>query len=101
MTHALPLDDLRTLLPDWRRHLRVVHRAPTTITSYLRVADAFVDYLVASGMPTAAGAVTREHVERYLEAMFERGSSAANVAKHHRSLQRWRAARSTTRRWSG
>lgn len=65
----------------------------------MRVANDLVDYLVAQGMPTAASAITREHLERYLVHLQERPNrhtgkpvSAANVAKHYRTLQqlfRW------------
>jgi site-specific recombinase XerD len=98
-TRAVALDDLRELLPDWRRHLRAVNRAPSTIRSYLTVADEFVAFLLDSGMPTAAASVTREHIEAYLVYLTERPNkrtgnplSAAQVAKNYRSLQqlfRW------------
>jgi site-specific recombinase XerD len=96
---ALPLDDLRELLPDWRRHLRAANKAPNTVNSYLGVAEEFLDFLVAQGMPTASSAIGREHLEHYLVHMQERPNrrtgkplSAAHVAKHYRSLQqlfRW------------
>lgn len=107
MTHAdtaaggsvLPLDDLRELLPDWQRHLRAANKAPATISSYLRVAEEFVGYLVETGMPTGASALTREHVETWIVHLTERPNkrtgkplSAAQVAKSYRSLQqlfRW------------
>lgn len=42
-------------------------------------------------MPTAADAVTREHIEAWLEPMHERGLSPAMVARHDRNLQQlWR-----------
>lgn len=98
-TDALPLDDLRELLPDWQRHLRATNKAPSTISSYLRVAEEFVAFLLESGMPTSASAISREHIEHYLVHLQERPNkrtgkplSAANVAKHYRSLQqlfRW------------
>jgi site-specific recombinase XerD len=96
---AVSLDDLRELLPDWRRHLRAANKAPNTISSYLRVAEEFVAFLLESGMPTGASAIKREHVEHYLVHLQERPNkrtgkplSAANIAKHYRSLQqlfRW------------
>ncbi len=90
-TQAPALDDLSTLLPDWRRHLRAANRAPATIASYLRVAEMFTGYLRERGMPTAAGSVAREHVEHYLADLSDR-TAPATVAKHYRSLQqlfRW------------
>jgi site-specific recombinase XerD len=88
---SAPVDELATLLPDWRRHLRAVNRAPATIASYLTVGAAFSDYLLARGMPTAVGSLTREHVEHYIADLADR-VSAPTVAKHYRSLQqlfRW------------
>jgi site-specific recombinase XerD len=88
---APPIDDLSTLLPDWKRHLRAVNRAPATIDSYLNVGSAFHAYLVSHGMPVAAGSITREHVEHYIADLGDR-LAAPTVAKHYRSLQqlfRW------------
>jgi site-specific recombinase XerD len=88
---SVAVDGLAGLLPDWRRHLRAVNRSPTTIDSYLTVGRLFCDYLEQKGMPAAAGAVTREHVEAYLADMLDR-VRPATVAKHYRSLQqlfRW------------
>jgi site-specific recombinase XerD len=45
-----------------------------------------IDFLVAHGMPTTATGVRREHIEAFLAADVDRWS-AANVAKHYRSLQ--------------
>jgi site-specific recombinase XerD len=79
-------------LGDWRVSLRAKGRSLATIASYRAVGEAFVAYLTETGMPTTAGGVTREHVERYLAGMHERGLAPATVAKHFRSLQqlfRW------------
>jgi site-specific recombinase XerD len=90
-TQAPPLDDLRELLPDWRRHCRAINLAPSTIASYQRVGVSFVAYLIDHGMPTTASAVKREHIEAYLADLADR-VAPATVAKHYRSLQqlfRW------------
>jgi site-specific recombinase XerD len=94
-TKAPPaLDDLRTLLPDFRRHLRARNKAPDTIDSYLKIAREFTEYLVESGMPTIAADVGREYLEHYFVYLQERPNkrtgkpvSASYVAKHYRSLQ--------------
>lgn len=86
------VDDLAVLLPDFRRHLRAINRAPATIDSYLQCGHALLDYLTANGMPTRVGAITRDHLEAYLEHRVESGRAAADTAKHYRSLQqlfRW------------
>lgn len=89
--------DLRALLPDWQRHLRATNRAQSTITSYRRVAEDLLDFLMDHQLPTSVDAITREHLERYLVHLQERPTrtgtpmSAANVAKHYRTLQQlWR-----------
>ncbi len=85
------VDDLGTLLNDWRTHLRARNRSKATIDSYVRCATAFRAYLVEHGMPTAVGSITREHVEAFLAALADR-VAPATTAKHYRSLQqlfRW------------
>ncbi len=81
-----PIDDLTGLLDDWRVHLRVRNRRPSTIDSYLTVGRTFVAYLSEKGMPTAATSVTREHVEHFLADLGDR-VSPSTTAKHYRSLQ--------------
>ncbi len=88
---AESVQDLSSLLPDWRRHLRAVNRAPATIGSYLTVGTAFAAYLQQRGMPTAVTSITREHVEHYIADLSDR-VAAPTTAKHYRSLQqlfRW------------
>lgn len=90
--NTLAIDDLRTLLPDWKRSLRARNRTPGTIASYLRCGQALADFLVSQGMPTTASAIAREHIESAIVGMQDRGLSAATVAKHYRSWQqlfRW------------
>jgi site-specific recombinase XerD len=91
------LDDLRELIPDWRRSLRARNVAPSTETSYTTVADAFVRWLVETGQPTTAvRAVTRQNLETYLVHVAEtpnrrtgKAISAAQVAKVYRTLQQF------------
>jgi site-specific recombinase XerD len=85
---APDLDDIRTLLPDWARHLKAKNRTPDTIKSYLRCGQNLVDFLVEQGMPTTVTGVTREHIEAFLGDMLDR-LSAATTAKHYRSLQQF------------
>jgi site-specific recombinase XerD len=80
-------DALEALLDDWRISLRARGLSVATISSYRTVAESFAAYLVAVGMPSAVGSISREHVEAYLAGMRERGLSPATVAKHYRSLQ--------------
>lgn len=80
------VDDLGSLVKDWRISLRARGRAKGTIESYVAVAQTFHAFLLANGMPTAASSITREHVEHFLAGLFDR-LSPASVAKHYRSLQ--------------
>lgn len=82
------IDDIRTLLPDWRRHLKAKNRTAATIASYLTVGEALAVWLTAQGMPTNVSAVKREHLESYLGAMLDR-LAPATVAKHYRSMQQF------------
>ena len=91
VAHRPAVDDLATLLPDWRTHLRARNIAPTTVSSYLTVGDNLLRFLVDKGMPTGAGTVHREHLEAFLAELVDR-VAPATVAKHYRSLQqlfRW------------
>jgi site-specific recombinase XerD len=84
-------DTIESLLDDWRVHLRARNRRPTTIKSYLSVARDFCGYLERIGHVGTPAAIRREHVEAYLADLGDR-TSAANTAKHYRSLQqlfRW------------
>jgi site-specific recombinase XerD len=84
-------DTISSLLDDWRIHLRARNRRPGTIKSYLSVARDFARYLERIGHAGTPAAIRREHVEAYLADLGDR-TSAANVAKHYRSLQqlfRW------------
>lgn len=90
----LALDDLRTLLPDWRRHLKAVNIADGTIKLYLRHCTAFAEFLAARGMPTAVSAIAREHIEAYIADLLERPSkrtgkplSPSYANAQYRSLQ--------------
>ena len=90
-TRRPDVDDLALLLPDWRTHLRARNVAPSTIASYQAVGANLLAFLHDKGMPTAAGRVTRDHLEAFLAELVDR-VAPATVAKHYRSLQqlfRW------------
>jgi site-specific recombinase XerD len=85
------VDDIRSLLPDWRRHLLARNKAPRTITTYLISGERLAAFLAERGMPTAVGAITREHVETFVGHLVET-CAAPTAARHYRSLQqlfRW------------
>lgn len=95
------IDDLRTLLPDFRRHLKATNKAPNTINLYLRDGETLIEFLRSAGMPTTVSAITREHLEHFLADLQERTSprtgrrlKPAYIARIYRSIQqlfRWLA----------
>jgi site-specific recombinase XerD len=90
VTTARPpgIDDIRTLLPDWRTHLKARNRSEATIASYRACGVALAAYLVEQGMPTTVTAIKREHLEAYFAAAVDR-LAPATVAKQYRSLQQF------------
>jgi site-specific recombinase XerC len=85
---VLGIDDIRTLLPDWDRHLKAKNRTEATRASYQRCGENLAAFLVEQGMPTNVQNVKREHVEAFLADMLDR-LSPATAAKHYRSLQQF------------
>ena len=88
---ATSVGDLAQLLPSWIRHLRAANLSDRTITSYQEAGLQLVTFLTASGMPTEATHVRREHVEAYLADVLTR-HKPATAANRYRSLQqlfRW------------
>lgn len=92
----LAMDDLRELLPDFRRHLKAKNRAENTINSYSQVAEDFISYLIEKHLPTVAPDITDKHLEAFLADMRDRPHkrtgkplSSAYIAKYFRSLQQF------------
>ena len=82
----LAINDLALLLPGWRTHLASRNVAPSTIASYLKVADNLLVWLAAHDRSTELATIDRRVLEGFLAELTER-VSAATVAKHYRSLQ--------------
>lgn len=87
-------DELSVLLPDFRRHLKATNKAANTIDLYIRDGQSLIEFLAAEGMPTAASAITREHLEHFLADLSERISprtgrrlKPAYIARIYRSMQ--------------
>jgi site-specific recombinase XerD len=83
------LGDIGLLRASFVRHLHAENKAPSTRTTYLKALDQFGAYLEATGMPTAVGAIRREHVEAFLVDLQERGMAPATVSQRYRSLQQF------------
>ncbi len=85
------MDDLATLLPDWRVHLRARNLAPGTINSYLISGETLLGFLRERGMPTSVSGLTRDHLEAWFADLAGR-VAPATTARHYRSTQqlfRW------------
>jgi hypothetical protein len=57
---------LSRLVDSWELSLRAGNEAPRTLETYLDSAYQLVGFLDAAGMPSAAAAIRREHVEALL-----------------------------------
>jgi site-specific recombinase XerD len=85
---ALPAGiELGGAIASYRRHLRARNIAPGTVEIYTEALSAFERFLRDRGMPLDVGAIRREHIETYLEAMQERGLKAATISLAFRSLR--------------
>jgi site-specific recombinase XerD len=82
------LNDLTAMAASWELHLEAANLSPKTIRTYLDSVRQLHDHLVTKGMPTAVGAVTREHVESFVVAVRER-TSASTAATRYRGLQQF------------
>jgi site-specific recombinase XerD len=78
--------ELSALLPSWRLSLEAANLSPRTVRAYTDDGALFVAFLGRQGMPTAAGSITREHVEAFIAAELER-TLPSSAATRYRSLQ--------------
>ncbi len=76
-------------LSSFKRHLRAENKAPSTLLTYGKAVEALALFLAASGMPTDASAVRREHIEHFLVGLQESGKRPATIAQRFRSLQQF------------
>lgn len=75
---------LADLIPSFERSLRARNRAPRTITDYVQAANRLADHLG----PIDLDAITRGHIEDYIDSITE-ASSAGHSASHYRRLQQF------------
>lgn len=86
---------IRGLLPDFRRHLQALNRAPQTINRYVVDAEILADFLDQAELPTDVSAITKAHLEAFLVDLSQRPSrrggtlSPATVARTYRSVQQF------------
>jgi len=80
-------DALRSLRDSFALHLDAT-RAPKTRRIYLDAADHLIAHLEATGMPTGARGVRREHVESYLAARRDH-VAPSTLSLEYRALQQF------------
>lgn len=87
-TSATPqsVGHLHSLVPSWLRHLRAGNRSARTVQSYEEAALQFCAFVEDQGLPTAAAAIRREHVEAWMAHLLGRWRPAT-AAVRYRSLQ--------------
>ncbi len=85
------VDDVLALLPSFERSLKARNRSPKTIRGYVESARLFAAFLGEQGMPQAAGAIHREHVEAFIGDQLERWtpSTAATRYRYLQQFFRW------------
>jgi site-specific recombinase XerD len=83
--------DADTLITSWARHLRAANLSPRTVESYTFGARQFASFAAGKGMPTEVAAITREHIETYIEDLLEhwRPSTALTRYRDLQQFFRW------------
>lgn len=82
---------LLDLLPSFRRHLAAENKAPRTVQAYVEAVSRLHEFVVSAGMPVAVAAITREHVEAFIEDQLARlkATSARSRYASLRQFFRW------------
>lgn len=80
--------NVETLSASFGRHLRAGNRSPRTIRSYLDTVAGFDVFLAERGMPRDVAAITREHVESYIEDQLARYKPTTALVRF-KSLQQF------------
>jgi site-specific recombinase XerD len=86
-TRSAPAAELSDMLRDFERSLRAERKSPKTILAYMSTGEAFRKFLHAESLPTDVKEIKREHVERYINSLVDRGLKDTTVASHYRCLQ--------------
>ena len=78
--------DITELAVSWQRDLRAANLSPRTIQSYGESVRLLTEFLLAQGMPTDVGSITREHIGAFIEDQLAR-HSAATAGVRYSSLR--------------
>jgi site-specific recombinase XerD len=79
---------VQDLYASFLRSLRAENKSPRTVETYGDAVRAFAGFLADRGMPTTVDAVTREHVEAWIQDLLARWKPAT-AANRYRALQRY------------
>jgi hypothetical protein len=79
------VSDLGTLATSYGGHLRASNRSPATVKTYAEATDQLETFLVAAGMTTDVGNITREHVEAFVLSLIDSGRAPATVSNRYRT----------------
>jgi site-specific recombinase XerD len=75
-------------LDSFVRHLRAENVSDRTVETYSEAVRQLATYLASKGMPTVPEAITREHVESFIEHLLARWKPAT-AANRYRALQQY------------
>ncbi len=82
---ASTVGDLSSLIPSFQRSLRAANKSPKTVATYSEAAEQLLAFLRASGMPTVATKISREHVEAFIERLVQT-KAPATANNRYRAL---------------
>jgi len=78
--------DLEALAPSFRLSLEAENKSPRTVKCYMEALNQLVRFLRERGMPTAAPAIRREHIEAFIADQLARWKPAT-ANNRYRALQ--------------
>ena len=77
--HHTATAELEDLISSWRRHLPAQRISPATLSTYSTSVHQLARFLAERGMPTAPGAICREHIEAFITVSRRYRSDGRNV----------------------
>jgi site-specific recombinase XerD len=80
--------DITPLSRSFARALHAANRSPRTVETYLAAVDQLTAYLLAHGMPSDVGSITREYIEAFVSELVDT-RSASTASNRFRALQQF------------
>ncbi len=84
---ATSVGDVRILTASFLRACRAENLSPRTVQTYGEACEQFGKFLAEHGMQTEAAAITREHIEAFMERLLAT-RAAATASNRYRALKR-------------